>query len=31
MSTKDLNVAEMGLYMQALQAALSTDLGVQTT
>jgi hypothetical protein len=31
MSTKDLNVAEMGLYMQALQAALATDLGVQTS
>ena len=31
MSTRDLNVTEMSLYMQALQAALATDLGVQTS
>ena len=31
MSTRDLNVTEMSLYMQALQAALATELGVQTS
>ena len=30
MSTRDLNVSELGLYMQALQAALASELGVPT-